>query len=85
MRRHHNTKGERQIRRGKTAISLARICRKLGLPRPRTDRPLTTAQSVPSPLVANRPEGVSDCPDADLSTLAETPAILGNLGSGGQT
>jgi hypothetical protein len=37
-RRHTNNKGERQIRRGKTALSLDRICRSLGLPRPKHDR-----------------------------------------------
>lgn len=31
-RRHHNNKGERQIKRGKTATSLEHICRKLKLP-----------------------------------------------------
>lgn len=31
-RRHHNTKGTRQIKRGKTAESLERICKKLRLP-----------------------------------------------------
>ena len=32
FRRHHNNKGLRQIKRGKTATSLQRICRKLKLP-----------------------------------------------------
>lgn len=31
-RRHHNNKGLRQIKRGKTAKSLEAICRKIGLP-----------------------------------------------------
>jgi len=32
LRRHHNTKGTRQIKRGKTATQLAAICKRLGLP-----------------------------------------------------
>lgn len=32
LRRHHNNKGARQIKRGQTARQLRRICRKLGLP-----------------------------------------------------
>jgi hypothetical protein len=31
-RRHHNNKGLRQIRRGKTAASLRAICKRLALP-----------------------------------------------------
>lgn len=31
-RRHHNNKGLRQIKRGKTEEQLKRICKKLGLP-----------------------------------------------------
>lgn len=30
-RRHHNNKGERQIRRGKTTTQLRRIAKRLGL------------------------------------------------------
>lgn len=31
-RRHHNNKGYRQIKRGKTATQLKHMCRRLGLP-----------------------------------------------------
>jgi hypothetical protein len=32
FRRHHNNKGLRQIKRGKTRLQVARIAAKLGLP-----------------------------------------------------
>ena len=32
MKRHHNNKGYRQVKRGKTAKSLKAIARRLGLP-----------------------------------------------------
>lgn len=32
LRRHHNNKGTRQIKRGRTAAQLKAMCKRLGLP-----------------------------------------------------
>lgn len=38
-RRHHNNKGYRQIKRGKTVEQVARIARKLGIPKRKSAPP----------------------------------------------
>ncbi len=54
-RRHHNTKGYRQIRQGRTRDQVREIAKRIGVPYAREDRPPEDREPAKSPE-ANGPD-----------------------------